>query len=41
MSEGHHEIRNHDADSGITRMKSALDGLARNAKRQAIGRPSF
>jgi hypothetical protein len=37
MFEGVHEIRRHEADSGITTLDPALDGLA-IAKRQAVGR---
>ena len=40
MFEGVHEIRRHEADSGITTLDPALDGLA-IAKRQAVGRGSF
>jgi hypothetical protein len=34
-----HEIRRHEANSGITTLNPALDGLAR--KRQAVERPCF
>ena len=40
MTEAVHEIRRHDADSGMTALHPALDGLALK-QRQAIGRPSF
>jgi hypothetical protein len=37
MAEGSHEIRRHEANSGITVLNPAFDGLA-IAKRQSVGR---
>jgi hypothetical protein len=34
-----HEIRSHE--SGITAINPALDGLARNTKRQTVGHPGI